>query len=121
MKACPLCGRKYVKAEHVVLPPTKDEVLSKWRADRRAAKAAAAAEKEAAAATAVTEAPAIPAAREHSEAMPDVLPQLETERSTTWTSTPIEVAPKLLLGGAAAMFTTAFALGEGALLVLHGF
>ena len=42
MKTCPLCGRRYVKEEQVVLPPTKEEVLTEWRARRRAAKAAAA-------------------------------------------------------------------------------
>lgn len=42
MKNCPLCGRKYVDENLVVLPPTKEQVLTEWRARKRAARLAAA-------------------------------------------------------------------------------
>ena len=88
MTFCPLCGRKYVKESQVVRPPSKEEVLAAWRARKRAARAAA---EEPAAVPAET---VIPAARVSSESMA------------------IEIAPKLLSVGAAAMFVIAFALGE---------
>src|SRR4051812_20239919 len=97
MKSCPICGRKYVPADLVVLPPSKDEVLAEWRARRRAAKAA-----EAAAAGAET---IVPAARESEE---DLEPPGRF----------VELAPKLLTVGAAAVFTGAFVLGESVALTL---
>lgn len=114
MKSCPLCGRKYVDEKQVVLPPTKEQVLSEWRAKKRAARAAAA-EAAAQEATAVATAAetVIPSARtsteDHSAEDHDV--DL-VDRSTTWTQAR-EVAPKLLSVGAAAVFVSAFALGEG--------
>ena len=87
MTVCPLCGRKYVREAQVVRPPTKEEVLAAWRAKKRAAKATG---DEPVAASAET---VIPAAREPVEAS-------------------IALAPKLLTAGAAAMFVSAFALGE---------
>lgn len=93
MTFCPLCGRKYVKEAQVVRPPSKEEVLAAWRAKKRAARVAAdqPAADEPAAACAET---VIPAARESMEAVS------------------LEIAPKLLTVGAAAMFVSAFALGE---------
>jgi len=106
MKNCPLCGRKYVKEELVVLPPTKEEVLSQWRARRRAEKAASAAA-----------APAVDDTTESAAPAETVIPAARTsEESATWTfaalSSPVEVQAKLLSVGAAAMFVSAFALGE---------
>ena len=103
MRACPLCGRAYVAADQVVPPPSKDEVLAAWRARRRAERDAAAP------AVAEAEPPLVPAARTSPEEGVEL--RLD-EASTTWTRS-IEVAPKLLSVGAAAMFVTAFALGEG--------
>ncbi|MCU1600745.1 MAG: hypothetical protein JWO22_1454 [Frankiales bacterium] len=115
MKCCPLCGRKYVKEELVVLPPTKEEVLTEWRAKRRAAKSAAAA--LATAETTETATPAetvIPAARASRDDAEDAgaIEAVSDSESTTWTHAPIELAPKLLSVGAIAMFVSAFALGE---------
>jgi hypothetical protein len=87
MTFCPLCGRKYVREALVVRPPTKEEVLAAWRAKKRAAKATG--DEPVAEPTATV----IPAAR------------LSDEGS-------LAVAPKLLTAGAAAMFVSAFALGE---------
>lgn len=105
MKSCPLCGRKYVKESQVVLPPTKEQVMSEWRTKKRAARAAAA-EAAALEAQETTEEPAIPAARESVEGTVDL-----TDRVSSWAQS-LEVAPKLLSVGAAAMFVSAFALGE---------
>ena len=102
MKACPLCGRKYVEADQVVLPPTTEQVLSERRARRRA-------DREAAAAVAAAQT-VIPSARttdENDGAAVDL-----TDKGTTWTRT-VEVAPKLLSVAAVATFVSAFALGEG--------
>ena len=88
MTFCPLCGRKYVKEAQVVRPPSKEEVLAAWRAKKRAAKAAAEQPEPVVAET------VIPAARESVDAIA------------------LEIAPKLLTVGAAAMFVSAFALGE---------
>ena len=61
----------------------------------------------------------IPAARASDEATaPSVLP--EADGSTTWTWAPIEVQPKVLTAGAAAMFVMAFALGESVMLAMQG-
>jgi hypothetical protein len=104
-----------VKAEQVVLPPTKEEALALWRANRRAQKAAA---REAAVATA--EVPAIPAARESSEALADdVLPEVQS--SVTWTLMPETVSPKLFSALSGALFVSAFALGESTMLSLSRF
>ena len=84
-KACPLCGRKYVSQEEVVLPPTKEEALALARAVRRAAKNGEA---------------VIPAARVAGE-------------STTWTRT--EVSTKLATVTLAATFVTALVMSEGVL------
>ena len=121
MKNCPLCGRKYVDETQVVLPPTKEQVLNDWRARKRAARAAAAeaAAQEATAVAAAAET-VIPSARasaedhsaeDHSAEDHSAEDHSVEDRSTTWTQT-LEVAPKLLSVGAAAMFVSAFALGE---------
>ncbi|MBW8801369.1 MAG: hypothetical protein JF597_49840 [Streptomyces sp.] len=88
--------------EQVVLPPTKEEVLAEWRARRRAARAA---EAEVAVETALPTETVIPAARAPEEALD---PYPESRRPVV----PLEVAPRLLSVGAAAMFVSAFALGE---------
>ena len=119
-RTCPLCGRKYVKEELVVLPPTKEEALALWRAKRRAEKAAAQAHAVQEATTATTEAPAIPVARESSEALSDdVLPVIVS--SVTWSLMPETVSPRLFSALSGALFVSAFALGESTMLSLSRF
>src|SRR3954447_6346504 len=97
MRSCPLCGRKYVSEEQVVLPPTKEQVLAEWRARRRAARVAAE--------TALPTETVVPDRTCEEEALD---PYPEPRRPVV----PLEVAPRLLSVGAAAMFVSAFALGE---------
>ncbi|MFN2539317.1 MAG: hypothetical protein ABR549_14380 [Mycobacteriales bacterium] len=93
----------------MTLPPTKEEVLAQWRARKRATRVAA----EQGATLTET---AIPAARASVEVLPDAT--AAQSGATTWTQTPIEVAPKLLSAGVAAVFVCAFALGESVALSL---
>jgi hypothetical protein len=72
LKHCPLCGRKYVRPEQVVLPPTKEEALAQWRANKRAERAAAQVVAD------------IPVARDSPE-QAEQLPALPD--SSTWTMT----------------------------------
>lgn len=124
MKHCPLCGRAYVPLDKVTQPLTKAQIMVAVRERRRAARAAAEsaveqtgnAQAEAGNGLTGQTVSATPAAR---DVMPDSSePTPPSGHSAGGGSAAVLVRTRVLSCAAAAVFVSAFALGES-VIALH--